>query len=199
MKDACVTVPLAEKKVDVNAMVSVLGDYITKPVRPDPKIFHLDITPAVQHGVDNLLFNLLVLGGITDTHGRVWRRYPWDLYVIEITAPSQAVNTAEAAVPTGCQETKVFHGHQFHTLLPTRTCRSPRVTLELESSMARCEEPAMTINDPLMDNLEFTSNAYQRAYQYLKRHSKGANLDFYDFEEGKIEDNHATCLDVLLR
>ncbi|XP_077862841.1 E3 ubiquitin-protein ligase rnf213-alpha-like, partial [Saccoglossus kowalevskii] len=199
MKDACVTVPLAEKKVDVNAIVSVLGDYITKPVRPDPKIFHLDITPAVQQGVDNLLFNLLVLGGITDTHGRVWRRYPWDLYMIEVTAPSQTANTAEAAVPTGRPETKVFYDHQFYTLLPTRTCRSPRDTLELESSMEHSEELAMTINDPLMDNLEFTSNAYQRAYQYLKRHSKGANLDYYDYEEGTIEDNHATCLPVLLR
>jgi len=33
--------------------------------------------------VDYLLFNLLVLGSITDREGYVWTRSPTDLYVIE--------------------------------------------------------------------------------------------------------------------
>jgi hypothetical protein len=37
----------------------------------------------VLEGVDNLLFNLLVLGSITDRTGHVWTRLPSDLYVIE--------------------------------------------------------------------------------------------------------------------
>ena len=37
----------------------------------------------VQEGVDYLLFNLLVLGCLTDKTGFVWRRCPTDLYLIE--------------------------------------------------------------------------------------------------------------------
>lgn len=31
------------------------------------------------------MFNLLVLGELTDNHGRVWKRNPYDLYILEIT------------------------------------------------------------------------------------------------------------------
>ena len=37
----------------------------------------------VQEGLDLLLYNLLVLGCITDIHGHVWRRSSSDLYLIE--------------------------------------------------------------------------------------------------------------------
>ena len=39
--------------------------------------------PQMQKGVDHLLFNLIVLGSLVDQSGRVWRRDPKDLYVIE--------------------------------------------------------------------------------------------------------------------
>ena len=39
----------------------------------------------VHEGIDHLLFNLLILGGLCDSHGRVWRCKPQDLYVIEMT------------------------------------------------------------------------------------------------------------------
>ncbi len=37
----------------------------------------------VQEGVDDLLFNLLILGSITNKEGYVWRRSTSDLYVVE--------------------------------------------------------------------------------------------------------------------
>ena len=36
-------------------------------------------------GLDDLLFNLLVLGGLQNKHGEVWKCRPQDLYIIEIT------------------------------------------------------------------------------------------------------------------
>ena len=36
-----------------------------------------------EEGVDNLLFNLLVLGSLTDETGYVWRKSSTDLYLIE--------------------------------------------------------------------------------------------------------------------
>ena len=41
--------------------------------------------------IDTLLFNLLILGELTDNRGRVWRRNPRDLYILEITYTSPQV------------------------------------------------------------------------------------------------------------
>jgi len=51
----------------------------------------------VQEGVDYLLFNLLVLGSITDRDGYVWTRSPTDLYVIE-TMPLMQRDSSRLAV-----------------------------------------------------------------------------------------------------
>jgi len=47
--------------------------------------------------VDYLLFNLLVLGSITDREGYVWTRLPTDLYVIE-TMPLMQRDSSRMAV-----------------------------------------------------------------------------------------------------
>ena len=39
----------------------------------------------MTNGLDSFLFNLLILGMLTDARGRVWRKRPCDLYVVEIT------------------------------------------------------------------------------------------------------------------
>ena len=36
-----------------------------------------------MEGVDHLLYNLLVLGCVSDDHGKVWLRSPMDLYIVE--------------------------------------------------------------------------------------------------------------------
>lgn len=38
----------------------------------------------VEYGVDYLLFQLLILGCLTDSRGYVWRKSPFDLYLVEI-------------------------------------------------------------------------------------------------------------------
>jgi len=50
--------------------------------------------------VDYLLFNLLVLGSITDREGYVWSRSPTDLYVIE-TMPLMQRDNSRMAVCCG--------------------------------------------------------------------------------------------------
>lgn len=37
----------------------------------------------VEDGVDYLLFQLLVLGCLTDSYGYVWKKSPYDLYLVE--------------------------------------------------------------------------------------------------------------------
>ena len=51
----------------------------------------------MQEGVDYLLFNLLILGSITDPEGHVWTRSPTDLYVIE-TMPLMQKDSSRMAV-----------------------------------------------------------------------------------------------------
>jgi len=46
--------------------------------------------------VDYLLFNLLVLGSITDREGYVWSRLPTDLYVVETMPLMQRDNSRMA-------------------------------------------------------------------------------------------------------
>ena len=40
--------------------------------------------------VDTILFSLLVLQGLSDSQGRVWRCHPTQLYAIEVTLPEQS-------------------------------------------------------------------------------------------------------------
>ena len=41
--------------------------------------------------VDTILFSLLILGGLTDSQGRVWRCHSGQLYAVELTLPEKQV------------------------------------------------------------------------------------------------------------
>ncbi|XP_070579262.1 E3 ubiquitin-protein ligase rnf213-alpha-like [Ptychodera flava] len=197
IEDACVTVPLTEKSVDQNVIVSRLTEYITAPTNPVPRIFHFDITPAVLQGVDDFLFNLLILGSINNSHGHVWRRNPWDLYIIEMTSSLQL---ASHSVDTSRQDEIVRPSNtELHHLLPGITCKSPRQILDLEMQKLQDSIQDEFKQDPLMDQREFRSDSYQRAYQYLVRHSRGENLDNFTYKEAQVEGDPVQCLGVLLR
>lgn len=62
--------------------------------------------------------------------------------------------------------------------------------------MRMLEGPSTTVgDDPLMDDKEFRSEAYQRPYQYLKRFHHGNNLDGFMYRG--IEGTHVECLQLL--
>ena len=41
--------------------------------------------------MDTILFSLLILCGLTDSQGRVWRCHPGQLYAVELTLPEKEV------------------------------------------------------------------------------------------------------------
>ena len=41
----------------------------------------------VLREVDAILFSLLILSGLTDSKGRVWRCHPSQMYAVEVTLP----------------------------------------------------------------------------------------------------------------
>lgn len=62
--------------------------------------------------------------------------------------------------------------------------------------MRMSENPTTTVHDdPLMDDKEFRSEAYQRPYQYLKQFHHGNNLDGFMYRG--IEGTHVECLQLL--
>lgn len=62
--------------------------------------------------------------------------------------------------------------------------------------MRMSEDPSATVgDDPLMDDKEFRSEAYQRPYQYLKQFHHGNNLDGFMYRG--IEGTHVECLQLL--
>ena len=50
-------------------------------------LYHVQILSEV----DTILFSLLILCGLTDSQGRVWRCHPGQLYAVELTIPEGQV------------------------------------------------------------------------------------------------------------
>ena len=74
--------------------------------------------------MDTILFSLLVLRGLVDSHGRVWRCHPNQLYAVEVTL-SRVGSSFEADGIKPDRRTLAFL-----ELLPTVHCMSPSKTLE---------------------------------------------------------------------
>lgn len=63
--------------------------------------------------------------------------------------------------------------------------------------MKKQEDPSsVNADDPLMDDKEFKSAAFQRPYQYLTRFHNGINLDGFTYKD--VEGSHVQCLQMLL-
>lgn len=63
--------------------------------------------------------------------------------------------------------------------------------------MRKQEDPTIVSNDdPLMDDEEFRSEAFQRPYQYLTRFHNHINLDVFTYN--KVDGTHVECLQMLL-
>ncbi|XP_077863042.1 E3 ubiquitin-protein ligase rnf213-alpha-like [Saccoglossus kowalevskii] len=181
----------SQEREDRTHIVTALDSYRSDP--PD--------WPLVKSGVNELLFNLIVLGGLTDKHGRVWRRHPFDLYVIEILHSESNRKTI-----VDIDNKDAFTNQPLYTVLPTIVCRSPKETLLMEKRLDENKSIGTFSNVPLMDDTEFRSVKTQRVFQYLARHTIGVDLDYFDFvkknEAGdsyEIEGNHVSCLETLLR
>ena len=78
--------------------------------------------------VDTILFSLLILRGLCDSHGRVWRCNPDQLYAIEVTLPDME------------RDKDILPQRRIATLLklmPSVTCLSPRKALDHKQAVKR--------------------------------------------------------------
>jgi len=195
----CTSIRLHCKVVRQTEVLKTLLDHTLRPQQAVPRIFHIDIAQEVQEGVDYLLFNLLVLGSITDQEGYVWCRSPLDLYVIE-TMPLMQRDTKQASDKVGHLKELQYVHHIFH-LLPTITCWSPKDVLEIltnqqEAVKARYSNSSLSNFDQKMDDKAFGSPEFQRPFQYLQRFAAGQELR--GVECTHIQGNHQQCIEILL-
>ncbi|MGH0136482.1 UNVERIFIED_CONTAM: hypothetical protein FKN15_010117 [Acipenser sinensis] len=137
----------------------------------------------VQKGLSEFLFKLLVLHYLMDAEGKMWKCSNRHLYVIEILETSGEVKKQTRP------GSNTPH-YSFLDIFPKVFCRPPKEVLELEMGMH--DSPYQVMTDPLMDDQEFRSEAFQRPFQYLKRFHTHENID--TFTSSGTEGTHVECL-----
>ncbi|XP_062858949.1 E3 ubiquitin-protein ligase rnf213-beta [Trichomycterus rosablanca] len=177
-------VSLIEPRVDVDRFIKKLHEKESTLREQDPVLLHID-TAAVCCGLEEFLFKLLVLGCLSDCEGKLWRRNPAHLIVVEALLPD-----------TGLQRQSHKESNQgLLYLLPNIHCRPPKEVKELALRMRHKKE---SFTDPLMDSQEFKSEGVQRPYQYLKRFNRNENLDHFKYQVGSVDGDTVDCLHHLL-
>ncbi|KAM3598560.1 uncharacterized protein V6R79_019582 [Siganus canaliculatus] len=184
-KSSMTCIRLIEPSVDENV---ILHSLLAAPKKKELMMFHFDITSSVQKGLYEFLFKLLILRYLMDSEGRMWKCSDKHLYVMEILEPSvkSARNASRKDQTVNSTFTDVF---------PNIFCRPPKEVLMLEKQKQEYPNIVST-EDPLMDDQEFRSAAFQRPYQYLTRFYNHSNLDVFTYQG--VEGSHAECLQMLL-
>nr|XP_043906230.1 E3 ubiquitin-protein ligase rnf213-alpha isoform X2 [Solea senegalensis] len=177
---------LIEPKIDENVVLQSLLD---TPKSKELTVFHFDVTSSVQKGLHEFLFKLLILRYLMDSEGKMWKCNDKQLYVIECLEPSDksSRNTSRQAqnVPNS----------PFMKVFPNIYCQPPKEVLMLE--MRKQDDPTtVSADEPLMDDEEFRSAAFQRPFQYLTRFHNHINLDVFTYTG--VEGSHIECLQMLL-
>ncbi|XP_052087598.1 E3 ubiquitin-protein ligase rnf213-alpha-like isoform X5 [Mytilus californianus] len=180
------TIPLHEKKLNTDEVMNVLLDVTLPPEIIVPRIFHFDISHEVQEGVDDFLFDLIILGCLHHSSGNVWRKDAIDYYIIESMPP--------LSKGTGAQEDTFTCIHHCLEVLPDILCRAPQESLNILTKTAIPKD--YSSRDRLFDQIEFQSTLFQRPYQYLKRHDTNSRLT--DINPKVPEGDAAHCLTTLL-
>ncbi|CAL8303834.1 unnamed protein product [Merluccius merluccius] len=176
---------LIEPKVDENAILQSLLETTKKS---DLTIFHLDVTSSVRKGLHNFLFKLLILRFLMDSEGMMWKCCNKQLYLIEILKST-------LKLPRKVSRQSQTMNSSFIDWFPNIFCRPPKEVLMLE--IKKNEGSALlNLDEPLMDDEEFRSEAFQRPYQYLTHFYN--SRDFDTFKYNAVEGSHVECLQMLL-
>uniref|UniRef100_A0A3Q2W9T3 RING-type E3 ubiquitin transferase n=1 Tax=Haplochromis burtoni TaxID=8153 RepID=A0A3Q2W9T3_HAPBU len=180
-----ISLKLIEPCVDIDSLIRSLPFGLLLLVLDFDSLscfFTLD-TSQVRSGLEELLFHLLVLGCLNDSHGMLWRRNVAHLITVEVLK-------TYAFPPNHQQETKLG----LLDVLPTIRCRPPREV----QLLANQRSLRVKTFDPLMDGQEFCSEGIQRPYQYLRRYKEKQDLDHFNYQEGSRMGDPSDCLNLFL-
>ncbi|GLD63194.1 E3 ubiquitin-protein ligase rnf213-beta-like protein [Lates japonicus] len=175
-----IRIRLIEPCVDIDSLIRSLSEKLETLREQDPVLLHVD-TAGVCTGLEELLFHLLVLGCLSDSHGMLWRRNVTHLIAVEVLNTYKSPQNQPKEVRIGLLD-----------ILPTIHCRPPQEVKQLLDNRAK------QTFDPLMDEQEFCSEGIQRPYQYLHRYHNNHNLDHFNYQEGSKVGNPSDCLKYFL-
>ncbi|XP_051273053.1 E3 ubiquitin-protein ligase rnf213-beta isoform X1 [Dicentrarchus labrax] len=171
-----ITIRLIEPCVDVDSLIKSLSEKLAPLREQDPVLLHID-TAGVRSGLEELLFHLLVLGCLSDSHGMLWRRNVAHSITVEVLRTKMSPQNQPKQMRFGLLD-----------ILPTIHCRPPKEV------MATRRVSTKQTFDPLMDEQEFCSEGIQRPYQYLKLYRNNQNLDHFKYQEGSRVGNPDDCI-----
>ncbi|XP_028423038.1 E3 ubiquitin-protein ligase rnf213-beta isoform X2 [Perca flavescens] len=177
-----IRIRLIEACVDIDSLIKSLSEKLAPLREQDPVLLHID-TAGVRSGLEELLFHLLVLGCLSDSHGMLWRRNVAHLITVEVLRTNKPSQHQPKEMKLGLLD-----------ILPTIHCRPPKEVKQLLASRGGLKQTF----DPLMDEQEFCSEGIQRPLQYLKRYSNNQNLDRFKYQEGSRIGNPMECVDQFL-
>ncbi|KAK9530838.1 hypothetical protein VZT92_012317 [Zoarces viviparus] len=179
-----IRIRLIEPCVDIDSLIKSLSEKLAPLREQDPVLLHID-TAGVRSGLDELLFHLLVLGCLSDSHGMLWRRNIAHLTTVEVLRTNKSSQNQPKEMKLGLLD-----------ILPTINCRPPK---EVKDSLASSRVLSKQTFDPLMDEQEFCSEGVQRPYQYLKLYSNNQNLDRFNYQEGSTMGDPIDCVNQFLK
>ena len=197
------SIPVQGNTVNIPAVMDMLLAFEPKHDIPMSRIFHIDVAPTIQSGLDTFLFNLLILGTLSDSVGRTWQRAPTDLYIVEVTCDEMAFNflSSENKFMSNMAGVKSAVTHNlrlpFFTLLPAHLCGTPLQAYQAMLSRGNKGEE-LSVGDPQLDRFEFTTRQFQRVFGYLIRHVNNESMDRYTYMPGQTAGDPLTCLKLLL-
>ena len=88
-----ITIPIY-KTVDTDNIIAKLNEELGNGYTNTPfHTIHIDIAHEVETGIDELLFNLVILRSIVDSEGIVWQSQPTQYYIIECMPCTTKVRT----------------------------------------------------------------------------------------------------------
>ncbi|XP_066922902.1 E3 ubiquitin-protein ligase rnf213-alpha-like [Clytia hemisphaerica] len=129
-----------------------------------PRIYHFDIAPTVQEGLDILFFNVFVLGSMQTKTGKVWRKNNNDMCYVEMTKISKKVKEEEKKSASIVLDN-----------LPKTECASPEEALKISKGELKTKM--------LFEANELNSSQFQRVFQYLQMYEKNsAALNTFDYK-----------------
>ncbi|XP_054899206.1 E3 ubiquitin-protein ligase rnf213-beta [Poeciliopsis prolifica] len=178
-----VRIHLIEANVDVDSLVLTLTERLSQLREQDPVLLHID-SAGVRSGLEELLFRLLVLGCLSDSHGMLWRKNKAHLITVEVLKAITRHQKQAKEVRVGLLE-----------ILPTIHCKAPKEVLQLLGSPRLIGQNRF---DPLVDEQEFFSEGIQRPYQYLRRYFQSQRLDRFNYQKGSKVGDTRDCLRLLL-
>ncbi|XP_043958780.1 E3 ubiquitin-protein ligase rnf213-beta isoform X1 [Gambusia affinis] len=178
-----VRIRLIEASVDVDSLVITLTERLSQLREQDPVLLHID-TAGVRSGLEELLFRLLVLGCLSDSHGVLWRKSKAHLITVEVLKAIRYHQNQAKEVRVGLLD-----------ILPTIHCKAPKEVMKLLGSPRLIGQNRF---DPLVDEQEFFSEGIQRPYQYLRLYYQNQRLDRFNYQKGSKVGDPRDCLRLLL-